>query len=41
MSGPTLAVAETHPACTVLGPGTRFALWVQGCPLNCAGCVSP
>jgi anaerobic ribonucleoside-triphosphate reductase activating protein len=41
MSGPTLAVAETHPACTVLGPGNRFALWVQGCPLSCAGCVSP
>lgn len=36
-----LTVAETHPACRVLGPGTRFVVWVQGCPLSCAGCVSP
>jgi anaerobic ribonucleoside-triphosphate reductase activating protein len=36
-----LQVAESHPACTVLGPGTRFVLWVQGCPLNCRECVSP
>ncbi|WP_372661571.1 4Fe-4S single cluster domain-containing protein [Amycolatopsis kentuckyensis] len=36
-----LTVAETHPACRVLGPGTRYVVWVQGCPLSCAGCVSP
>lgn len=36
-----LRVAETHPACRVLGPGTRFAVWVQGCPLRCRGCISP
>jgi anaerobic ribonucleoside-triphosphate reductase activating protein len=41
MIGPTITIAETHPACAVLGPGTRFAVWVQGCPLSCAGCVSP
>lgn len=34
-------VAELHPACEVLGPGSRFVVWVQGCPLNCQGCVSP
>lgn len=24
-----------------LGPGLRFALWVQGCPLRCPGCMTP
>lgn len=37
----TVRVAATHPACAVLGPGSRFVVWVQGCPLSCAGCVSP
>ncbi|TCO48021.1 4Fe-4S single cluster domain-containing protein [Actinocrispum wychmicini] len=36
-----LDIADWHPACRVLGPGTRYVLWVQGCPLSCAGCVSP
>lgn len=25
----------------VLGPGKRFALWVQGCNRHCKGCVAP
>ena len=25
---------------TVLGPGTRVALWVQGCTIGCHGCAS-
>ncbi|MFF5077412.1 4Fe-4S single cluster domain-containing protein [Actinoplanes sp. NPDC000266] len=37
----TLDVAETHPACTVLGPGRRYVVWVQGCGIGCAECVSP
>src|ERR1700753_3733472 len=24
-----------------LGPGNRFAIWVQGCPFNCKGCTTP
>jgi anaerobic ribonucleoside-triphosphate reductase activating protein len=26
---------------SALGPGQRIALWVSGCPLNCAQCISP
>lgn len=25
---------------TVNGPGQRFVVWTQGCPLNCAGCFN-
>jgi anaerobic ribonucleoside-triphosphate reductase activating protein len=39
--GLRLQVAATHSACEVLGPGTRFVVWVQGCPLRCPGCISP
>ena len=29
-------------ACThALGPGARAVVWVQGCPLNCRGCLAP
>ncbi len=24
-----------------LGPGKRFALWVQGCKRSCSGCIAP
>lgn len=29
------------PGTYALGPGFRFALWVQGCPLHCHGCMTP
>ncbi|QIZ71233.1 4Fe-4S single cluster domain-containing protein [Oxynema aestuarii] len=36
-----LNLAELCPATRTLGPGRRFAIWVQGCCFNCPGCVSP
>lgn len=29
------------PRTRVLGPFLRFALWVQGCPFRCPGCMTP
>ncbi|MBB5121041.1 4Fe-4S single cluster domain-containing protein [Streptomyces eurocidicus] len=37
----TLNVAATWVGTTDLGPGWRSAVWVQGCPLSCPGCMSP
>lgn len=30
-----------NPATYAEGPGLRFAVWVQGCPLRCSGCFNP
>lgn len=35
-----LVVAREHAGCTVLGPGRRYVLWVQGCQLQCPDCIS-
>lgn len=40
MSGVQLRVASTQNDVEVLGPGSRYVLWVQGCPLHCRSCVS-
>jgi anaerobic ribonucleoside-triphosphate reductase activating protein len=37
----TLQVAQIVPHTEAEGPGRRFALWFQGCPLRCAGCCNP
>ena len=37
---PTLQLNKAHWPVTVLGPGRRIGLWVQGCSIHCPGCVS-
>lgn len=34
-------VARTLARSAANGPGERFVVWVQGCPLACAGCWNP
>jgi anaerobic ribonucleoside-triphosphate reductase activating protein len=34
-------VAQIVPVTEAEGPGLRFALWFQGCPLRCPGCCNP
>jgi anaerobic ribonucleoside-triphosphate reductase activating protein len=34
-------VAETCVGTRALGPGLRSAVWVQGCPFRCRGCLAP
>ena len=36
-----LNLAAFSPRTQALGPGLRAVIWVQGCPLNCLGCISP
>jgi len=36
-----LALAQVVPCTEAEGPGRRFALWFQGCPLRCPGCCNP
>jgi len=36
----TLQLNKAHWPVTVLGPGRRIGLWVQGCTIHCPGCVS-
>jgi anaerobic ribonucleoside-triphosphate reductase activating protein len=36
-----LQVAQIVPVTEAEGPGIRFALWFQGCPLRCPGCCNP
>lgn len=36
----SLQISRTHFPVTVLGPGRRAGIWVQGCGIGCKGCVS-
>jgi anaerobic ribonucleoside-triphosphate reductase activating protein len=38
---PELNVALIVPRTEAEGPGERFAVWVQGCPMRCPGCCNP
>ncbi|MYV52904.1 4Fe-4S single cluster domain-containing protein [Streptomyces sp. SID3212] len=39
-AGAVLRVSQVLGPITALGPGRRLGVWVQGCPLACAGCMS-
>ncbi len=36
-----ILVSRLHFPVTTLGPGRRVGLWLQGCSIRCAGCISP
>ena len=36
-----LSVAQIVPDTEAEGPGRRFAVWVQGCPMRCRECCNP
>lgn len=36
-----LAIAQTVRVTEAEGPGKRYALWFQGCPLRCPSCCNP
>ncbi len=36
-----MRVAQIVPSTDAEGPGKRFAIWFQGCPLRCPGCCNP
>ena len=40
MSEYTLRVNRVHYPVTALGPGKRLGIWVQGCTLECPGCIA-
>jgi anaerobic ribonucleoside-triphosphate reductase activating protein len=36
-----MRIAQIIPCTEAEGPGRRFAVWFQGCPLRCPGCCNP
>lgn len=36
-----MRVAQVIERTEAEGPGARFAVWVQGCPIRCPGCCNP
>lgn len=39
--GVVVRIAQVVPCTEAEGPGRRFAIWFQGCPLRCPGCCNP
>ena len=39
--GIELSVAQIVRCTEAEGPGKRYALWFQGCPLRCPSCCNP
>lgn len=35
-----IAISRLHYPVTTLGPGRRIGIWLQGCSIRCAGCIS-
>jgi anaerobic ribonucleoside-triphosphate reductase activating protein len=35
-----LGISRVHFPVTTLGPGARIGIWVQGCSIQCPGCIS-
>jgi anaerobic ribonucleoside-triphosphate reductase activating protein len=35
-----ISINKAHYPVTVLGPGKRLGIWLQGCSIGCKGCVS-
>ena len=35
-----IALSRIHYPVTQLGPGRRVGIWLQGCSIRCAGCIS-
>jgi anaerobic ribonucleoside-triphosphate reductase activating protein len=37
----SISIAQLVPVTEAEGPGRRFAIWFQGCPLRCTECCNP
>lgn len=38
---PSIRISRIEKRTRVEGPGLRYAIWVQGCPIRCEGCFNP